>query len=40
MAQIGILFTVPEKVEQLENYCLFQDIAVTIRKDESNSEMK
>jgi hypothetical protein len=29
MAQIGIVFEVPEKVEQGENYCLFQDIAVT-----------
>jgi hypothetical protein len=40
MAQIGILFKVPEKVEQVENYCLFQDIAVTIKKDKSDSEMK
>jgi hypothetical protein len=31
---------VPEKVEQGENYCLFQDIAVKIKKDESDSEMK
>jgi hypothetical protein len=29
VALIGIVFKVPEKVE---NYCLFQDIAVTIKK--------
>jgi hypothetical protein len=31
---------VAEKVEQGENYCLFQDIAVTIKKDENESEIK
>jgi hypothetical protein len=33
---------VPEKVDQGENYCLFQDIAVTIekKKNESVSEIK
>jgi hypothetical protein len=31
---------VPEKVEQTENYCLLQDRAVAIKKDESDSEMK
>jgi hypothetical protein len=29
MAQIGMVFKVPQKVEQVQNYCLFQDIAVT-----------
>jgi hypothetical protein len=33
---------VPEKAEQGENYCLFQDTAVTIKlnKKASESEMK
>jgi hypothetical protein len=32
---------VPEKVEQGENYCLFQDTAVTIKtRLKSESEMK
>jgi hypothetical protein len=32
MAQMGIVLKMPEKVKQGESYCLFQDIAVTIKK--------